>query len=98
MKGAVLTTRLLLRFFRWFCHPKMVDYIEGDLMEVYERRLKESGKRKADLKFVADVLLLFRPGIIKPTEGYKHVNTYNMYKSYFKIGWRNLAKNKLFCE
>jgi putative ABC transport system permease protein len=83
-----------LRFFRWYCHPRMQDYIEGDLMEVYERRLKASGKRIADLKFVIDVLLLFRPGIVKPTEGHETLNTYGMYKSYFKIGWRNLWRNK----
>ncbi|HEX5167640.1 MAG TPA: ABC transporter permease [Cyclobacteriaceae bacterium] len=86
--------RFILRFFRWYCHPKMQDYIEGDLMEVYERRLRKSGKRNADLRFTIDVLLLFRPGIIKPAEGYKHVNTYDMYKSYFKIAWRNLWKHK----
>jgi putative ABC transport system permease protein len=83
-----------LRFFRWFCHPKLRNHIEGDLMELYEERVKEFGKIKADIKFIIDVLLLFRQGIIKPTEGYKNLNTYGMYKSYFKIGWRSLLKNK----
>lgn len=86
--------KLLLRFFRWYCHPKVQDYVEGDLMEVYERRVKQTGKRKADIKFALDVLLLFRPGIIKPIEGYKNLNNYSMFKSYFKIGWRNLVKDK----
>ena len=86
--------RFFLKFFRWYCHPKMHDYIEGDLMEVYEVRLKTLGKRKADFKFIIDVLLLFRPGIIKPAEGYKKLNHYGMFKSYFKIGWRNLVKNR----
>ncbi|HEV8514063.1 MAG TPA: ABC transporter permease [Cyclobacteriaceae bacterium] len=86
--------QLPLRFFRWFCHPKLRDHIEGDLMELYVERVKEFGKKKADRKFVIDVLLLFRKGIIKPTEGYKKLNTYGMYKSYFKIGWRNLLNNK----
>ena len=86
--------KLPLRFFRWFCHPKLRDHIEGDLMELYEERVKEFGKRKADRKFIIDVLLLLRKGIIKPTEGYKNLNNYGMIKSYFKIGWRNLLKNK----
>jgi len=85
--------RLFLRFFQWYCHPKLKKYIEGDLMELYDERVKQSGKRKADLKFILDVLMLFRPGIIKPPEGNKNLNTYGMYKSYFKIGWRNLVKN-----
>jgi len=86
--------KLFLRFFRWFCHPKLRDHIEGDLIELYDERVKEKGKRKADLRFMIDVLLLFRRGIIKPTEGYKNLNTYGMYKSYFKIGWRNLLRHK----
>jgi putative ABC transport system permease protein len=86
--------KYFLHFFRWYCHPRMQDYIEGDLMEVYEKRKAISGKTKADLRFMMDVILLFRPGIIRPTEGYQRLNTYGMYKSYFKIGWRNLVKDK----
>ena len=86
--------KLFLRFFRWYCHPKMLDYIEGDLMEVYGVRLKTRGKRTADWKFIIDVLLLFRPGIIRPATEYTNVNTYGMYKSYLKIGWRNLLNDK----
>jgi putative ABC transport system permease protein len=86
--------KLFLRFFRWFCHPKLRDSIEGDLIELYKERKYESGESSADFKFIADVLLLFRPSIIKPAEGYQQLNTYGMYKSYFKIGWRNLVKNK----
>jgi len=86
--------RFFLHLFRWYCHPNLVDHIEGDLLEVYGERLKRIGKRKADLRFIIDVLLLFRPGIIKPGEGYKNLINYSMLKSYFKIGWRNLLKNK----
>jgi len=86
--------KLFLRFFRWYCRPKLVDHIEGDLIEVYQQRLKKLGKRKADTKFIIDVILLFRPSIIKPIEGYQNVNNYGMFKSYFKIGWRNLLRNK----
>jgi putative ABC transport system permease protein len=85
-----------LKFFRWFCHPRMQDYIEGDLMEVYGVRLKTLGKRKADWRFIGDVLLLFRPSIIRPMEGYQTLNTYGMYKNYFKIAFRNLIKQKVY--
>ncbi|KEO71885.1 hypothetical protein EL17_20405 [Anditalea andensis] len=72
----------------------MSDYIEGDLMEVYDRNLKKLGKGKADWKFIIDVILLLRPGIIKPRKAYQNLNSYSMYKSYFKIGWRTLFRNK----
>src|SRR5580765_8387251 len=94
MKKEVRPPRVFLRFFRWFCHPKLRDHIEGDLMELYQERVKEIGKRKADFKYALDVLFLFRRGIIKPTEGYKNLNTYGMYKSYFKVALRNIIKNR----
>jgi putative ABC transport system permease protein len=89
-----LPPRLFHRFFRWYCNPRWLDRIDGDLLESYGRWVGKYGKRKADLKFIGEVILLFRKGIIKPSEGYKSLNTYGMYKSYFKIGWRNLVKNK----
>jgi len=92
MKG--YPPKLFLRFFRWYCLPKLLDHIEGDLIEVYRQRLRKLGKRKADIKFIVDVLLLFRPSIIRPIEGHKNLNNYGMLKSYFKIGWRNLSRNK----
>lgn len=84
-----------LRFFRWFCRPKLADPIEGDLIEEYGKRAKESGKRKADFRFAIDVLMLFRPGIVRPFK-YQNQNTSGMFKSYFKIGWRNLLNHKGF--
>lgn len=86
---------LFLRFFRWYCQPDLLDYIEGDLLEVYARRVKKEGKRKANLKFVIDVLLLCRPGIIRSHQR-QQLYPYGMYKSYFKIGWRNLLANKSY--
>ena len=61
-------------------------------MEVYVRRIKQSGKRKADIGFIVDVIRLFRPGIIKPTG--TTLNNGTMLRSYFTIGWRNIIRNK----
>src|SRR5262245_14942215 len=86
--------KLPLRFFRWFCHTSLLSHIEGDLMELYWERVKEFGKRKADVKFIVDVMLLFRPGIIRNYEGYNTLNSWGMYKNYFKSALRKLWKNK----
>jgi putative ABC transport system permease protein len=43
---------------------------------------------------MADVVLLFRPGIIRNYEGYESINSRGMYKNYFKTAFRNLWKNK----
>ncbi len=86
--------KFFLHFFRWFCHPKLRNHIEGDLVEEYQEALQRSGKWAADRKFIIDVVLLFRPKIIRPIEGFKNTNQYAMYKSYIKICWRNLVKDR----
>lgn len=96
MKKDQAPPRLFMSFFRWYCHPKLADHIEGDLLEEYGARLKRSGKGNADLRFIIDVLLLFRRGIIRPAGDYRNLNNYDMFKSYFKIGWRNLFRNKAY--
>ncbi len=95
-KIKIYPPQVFLKFFRWYCDERMLDYIEGDLMEVFERRLMKVGKRKADVLFIMDVLLLFRPGIIRPVRDYQIVNNNGMIRSYFKTGWRNLWRNKLY--
>jgi len=86
--------KFFLRFFRGYCHPRLADDIEGDLIEVYRKRALKNGKRKADIRFAIDVLLLIRPNIIKPVNGYQNINTYGMYKSYFTIAWRTFLRSK----
>lgn len=88
--------KLFLQFFRWFCHPNLLKYIEGDLMELYHHRANELGKRKADFRFILDVLLLFRPAIMRPLRNSYPLNHTDMYKTYFKIGWRNLNNQRMY--
>lgn len=81
-----------LKFFRWFCNPDYVEDIEGDLLERFEKRVAagENGKTL----FGKDVLLLFRPSIIKKFEGTTKHNYYGMHKHYLKIAFRNLIRQK----
>ena len=88
--------KLFMRFFRWFCHPDLRTYIEGDLIELYNERIQVSGNRKADLRFAIDVILLFRPGIIRSLSGVHRINHLTMFKSYFKTSWRHLLHQKMY--
>ncbi len=88
--------RLIMRFFRWFCHSELRRYVEGDLEELYQERLMTYGKGKANRKFFWDVLLLFRPGIIGFTKGNYSINNYGMFKNYLKVGARNLWKDRFY--
>src|SRR5205809_1447880 len=91
-----LPPKIFLNFFRWYCHPKLVDTIEGDLIEVYRQRLKKMPVRNANLKFLMDVLLLFRPGIIRPPDAIKNLNSNGMYKNYLKVTFRVFNRERLY--
>jgi putative ABC transport system permease protein len=56
--------KISLRFLRWFCHPSLLEDVEGDLLELFEKRAVID-PAKARWLFTLDVLLLFRPRIIK---------------------------------
>lgn len=83
------------RFFRWYCQADLSDYIEGDLLEVYERRIKSHNKLRADLLFIVDVILLFRPGIIRSLDQRPQFYHSTMLRNNLKLAVRNLWKNKI---
>lgn len=88
--------RFLLRWLKCFCKPEYHADIEGDLLELYERREAESGRARANLLLFKDVLFLFRPGIIRSAELHTPLTHTGMIKSYVTMGWRSLLKNKLY--
>ena len=63
-------------------------------MELYDERLEQLGKKKADKLFIKDTLLLFRKDIIRPAEGSTKLNYYGMFKNYLKTSIRNLINQK----
>lgn len=88
--------RLFHQFLQWFCREDMLAHVEGDLLELHRERIVQIGKRRADLKFVVDVLLLLRPGMIRKIERYRPLNQYDMLKNYIKIALRNLTKSRAY--
>lgn len=90
--------QLPLKFLRWFCDPDLIEDVEGDLAEIYMKNDQQFGSEKARKKFTQDVLLLFRPGIIRPipTEIFDTLMNYAMFRHNLLISWRHLLKNKSF--
>lgn len=86
--------RLIMAFFRWFCNPRMAEDIEGDLLERFEIRLTTKGQFRAKILFIKDVLLLFRPSIIRSFKGSQKLNSYDMFRNYLKVAYRNLWIHK----
>ncbi|MEM9895614.1 MAG: ABC transporter permease, partial [Bacteroidota bacterium] len=88
--------RFFLRLFRWFCRPELRIPIEGDIVELYLERVREKGKKRADLHFMKDVLLLFRKDIIRPLDGTFKLNRYGMLKNDIKTSLRTMKREKLY--
>lgn len=87
----------IIRFFRWFCDPELHPFIEGDLLELYHERIQELGLEKSNRRFILDVLLLFRPSIIRSFHPLETITNHNiMLHTYFKIGFRSLNKHRFF--
>ncbi len=86
----------LLRLFRWFCDPRIVEDIEGDLVERFEKRVKNKGHKKAKRLFIKDVFRLFRPGIIRSVAGSQKLNPFGMLKNNIKVARRQLMRNKMY--
>ena len=87
--------RLATRFLKWFCKRDLIEDVEGDLSELFAQRT-EKGKRVAALRYFLDVMLLFRPGIIKDLEFKNGLINTTMFKNFFKVALRNAMRYKSY--
>jgi len=80
------------KFLAWYCRADLLEEIQGDVYELYERAAKKS-KRKADLLFIWDVLRFFRLRNMQRKRIQHATNNISMLKSYFRSGLRNITRN-----
>jgi ABC-type antimicrobial peptide transport system permease subunit len=81
------------RFLKWYCDPAFLEEVEGDLFEIFNLRVKKYGLRKAQLLYIKEVLLFFKPSSFKqltPTV------MPNLFGNYLKIALRNLFRQKSY--
>ncbi len=76
-------------FLQWFCRKDLIEYVRGDLHELYAFRVGEDGKSKAKLAFVWDVLRFFRPSNFRKVKN----SNIMMFSNYLKVGFRSLKRN-----
>lgn len=100
-----------IRFLRWFCPPHLLEEIEGDLLQRFERDIKNFGEKKARIRFVWNTIRFFRPGIIfrnklsVPQKQSGMLNHYvktafrfaNNHKGYFGINLIGMAVGLCVC-
>lgn len=82
------------RFLEWYCKPELLEAIQGDMWERFEKYVEEKGFRRAKLWYILQVCLF----INLYTLNMKHLLPKNpinpsLLQSYFKTGYRNALKN-----
>ena len=82
------------KFLHAICPDYLMEEIEGDLLQKYERDVKIAGVRKARRKLFWNTIRFFRPGIVLRNKFSIELNQGYMIQNYFKIGIRNLMKRK----
>ncbi|HYI77760.1 MAG TPA: permease prefix domain 2-containing transporter, partial [Chryseolinea sp.] len=85
--------KLAQRILRSFLRDDLAEDVHGDLEEKFYVTLKSKSLFAAKLNYWHQVLSYLRPFAVRKSKQ-KHSNHYAMFQSYFKIGWRNLLKNK----
>ena len=91
-----LPPRLATRFLHWYCHPDLLDEVEGDLHELFRRRIETKGLWWAKLLYCFNVLMFLHPDYIRKRNPIYFPNHTAMFRNYFKISFRNITRNKAF--
>ena len=86
---------LAQRFLRWFLRGDLAEEVQGDLEEQYYGMLEKTSPFRAKLNYWYQVGHYLRPFAIRKSKVY-HPNHYAMFQNYFKVGWRNLTKQKMY--
>lgn len=85
-----------LRFLRLYCKPGLHEIIEGDVHELFYKRIEKEGLSSARRRFGWDVLRFFRLKYIKGFEDIHSTNNIAMFRNYFKVSMRSLLKQKFY--
>jgi putative ABC transport system permease protein len=88
--------RWATRLLTWYCKPELLEDLQGDLNEYFERNIKSEGIKKAKLIYVLDVLKFFRLYTVRKPAFVNLLINFIMIGSYIKTSGRSIVRNKLF--
>lgn len=79
----------------WFLRADLAEEVQGDLEEKFYLTLRKRSEFRAKLNYWYQVFHYMRPFAIRKNKR-SYFNQHDMLQNYFKIGVRNLLKNKFF--
>ncbi len=86
---------LTLRFLQWSCPDHLYEEIEGDLIQKFNRDVKNFGETRARRRLIWNSVRFFRPGIVLRNKFSVGSNQMPMFQNYFKTTYRHLLKSKI---
>lgn len=84
------------KFLSWYCRGELLEDLQGDLNEYFDRNVKAKGVTRARLIYVIDVLKFLRLYTIRKPEFINLLLQWIMLGSYIKTSGRSIMRNKLF--
>lgn len=87
---------MALRFLRSFCPPDLLEEIEGDLIQRFERDVKQYSERRAARRMLWNAVRFFRPGILIRNKPNFSTSPFYMIGNYFKVASRVMLRSKSF--
>lgn len=84
------------RLLQLYCRPQLLEDLEGDLNEYFERNVKSKGATRAKIIYFLDVLKFCRSYTIKSPNLRNTMNDFILYRNYYKTSLRTIGRNKLF--
>ncbi|HLZ16661.1 MAG TPA: ABC transporter permease, partial [Cyclobacteriaceae bacterium] len=86
----------IIRFLRWFCPDHLLEEIEGDLLQRFERDVKILGEGKARRRLLWNAIRFFRPEIVLRNKFMIPLIRFYMLRNNIKVAFRNFARQKSY--
>jgi putative ABC transport system permease protein len=94
-KKAPQPPRWATRFLAWYCRPELLEDLQGDLNEYFQRNLRERGVFAARLIYIIDVVKFIRSYIIRKPSLRHPLNRKIAMKQQLLFALRRLNRHKL---
>jgi ABC-type antimicrobial peptide transport system permease subunit len=83
------------RLLEWLAAPHLLEEVQGDLQELFDKRLQTQGPRKARLLYILDLLKLIHPRLWKNKKtAYQPLNPLDMFQHFLLLSFRTFKRFK----
>ncbi|MBS1506371.1 MAG: ABC transporter permease [Bacteroidetes bacterium] len=85
-----------IKLLRKFCPSQLLEEIEGDLLQQFQRDIRLVDERKAKQRLLWNAIRYCRPGILLRNKIKSNINTVDMLTNYLKVALRVMGRSKSY--